>query len=73
MALDQAEWEAELERWLEPFLAHLSHRARRSMCPLYVAGLIGPGASRRISSSKGNPVSTTSRADPGRGYAGMPS
>lgn len=48
MALDQAKWEAELERWLEPFLAHLSHRARRSMCPLYVAGLIGPGERKSI-------------------------
>jgi SRSO17 transposase len=48
MALDQAEWEAELERWLDPFLVHLSHRARRSMCPFYVAGLIGPGERKSI-------------------------
>src|SRR3954469_16353932 len=37
------DWECRLERWLEPFLAHLGHKARRRMCPLYVAGLIGPG------------------------------
>ncbi|GEP12795.1 hypothetical protein MMMDOFMJ_2547 [Methylobacterium gnaphalii] len=36
-------WRDDLERWLEPFLAGLSHPARRRMCPLYVAGLIGPG------------------------------
>jgi SRSO17 transposase len=36
-------WRGDLERWLEPFLAALSHPARRRMCPLYVAGLIGPG------------------------------
>lgn len=36
-------WEHELQFWLEPFLNHLHHPARRRMCPLYVAGLIGPG------------------------------
>jgi SRSO17 transposase len=42
MALDAA-WRADLERWLRPFLTALSHPARRRMCPIYVAGLIGPG------------------------------
>jgi len=37
------DWRAALERWLKPFLAALEHPARRSKCPLYVAGLIGPG------------------------------
>ena len=37
------DWRGELERWLEPFLTGLSHPARRAMCPLYVAGLIGLG------------------------------
>src|SRR5918993_1947055 len=37
------DWERTLERWLEPFLGRLGHPARRRMCPLYVAGLIGPG------------------------------
>lgn len=36
-------WQADLDCWLAPFLAGLSHPARRRMCPLYVAGLIGPG------------------------------
>src|SRR5829696_8555452 len=36
-------WECELQSWLEPFLTHLRHPARRRMGPLYVAGLIGPG------------------------------
>ncbi len=48
MAAGRAEWESDLERWLEPFLAHLSHRARRAMCPLYVAGLIGPGDRKSV-------------------------
>ncbi len=38
-----AHWRSGFERWLEPFLAGLSHPARRKMCRLYVAGLIGPG------------------------------
>ena len=36
-------WNDELLQWLQPFLARLGHKARRKMCPLYVAGLIGPG------------------------------
>jgi len=35
-------WKDDLEGWLKPFLARLGHKARRRMCPLYVAGLIGP-------------------------------
>jgi len=33
-----ANWRCDLERWLEPFLAGLSHPARRKTCPLYIAG-----------------------------------
>jgi len=33
---------------LEPFLVHLQHKARRRMCPLYIAGLIGPGERKSI-------------------------
>ena len=43
-------WEEELERWLEPFLDCLGHKARRRMCPLYVAGLIGPQGYRMLRS-----------------------
>lgn len=41
-------WQEDLERWLAPFLARLSHPARRTMCPLYVAGLIGPGDRKSV-------------------------
>jgi SRSO17 transposase len=41
-------WNDELEGWLKPFLARLGHKARRRMCPLYVAGLIGPGERKSI-------------------------
>lgn len=39
----EADWIEDLKVWLEPFVAGLRHKARRRMCPLYVAGLIGPG------------------------------
>src|SRR3989440_653508 len=42
------DWEAELGRWLEPFLERLGHRSRQRMCPLYVAGLIGPGDRKSV-------------------------
>src|SRR5215212_8661896 len=41
-------WESALQTWLEPFLAHLGHPARRRMCPLYVAALIGPGERKSL-------------------------
>jgi len=47
MAADD-DWRAELGRWLEPFLQGLAHPSRRVMCPLYVAGLIGPGERKSI-------------------------
>jgi SRSO17 transposase len=42
------DWESALQTWLEPFLVHLRHPARRRMCPLYVAGLIGPGERKSL-------------------------
>ena len=47
MVVDES-WRSDLERWLEPFLARLSHPARRRMCPLYIAGLIGPGDRKSV-------------------------
>src|ERR1700732_2619605 len=41
-------WEDELGRGLKPFLDRLGHKARRRMCPRYVAGLIGPGERKSI-------------------------
>ena len=43
-----AEWEDELERWLKPFLRRLGHKTRQRMCPLYVLGLIDPGARKSV-------------------------
>jgi SRSO17 transposase len=47
MAVDE-NWRIDLEQWLEPFLAGFSHPARRRMCPLYIAGLIGPGDRKSV-------------------------
>lgn len=41
-------WNDELVGWLEPFIAVLGHKARRRMCPAYVAGLIGPGDRKSV-------------------------
>jgi SRSO17 transposase len=41
-------WEVDLTGWLKPFLDRLGHKARRRMCPLYVAGLIGPGDRKSV-------------------------
>ena len=41
-------WRDDLSEWLEPFLGRLGHKARRRMCPLYVAGLIGPGDRKSV-------------------------
>lgn len=42
------EWQADLERWLEPYLGSLANKTRRRMCPAYIAGLIGPGDRKSI-------------------------
>ena len=42
-------WEDELRGWLKPFLDLLGHKARRRMFPLYLAGLIGPGDRKSVS------------------------
>jgi SRSO17 transposase len=42
------DWQADLDRWLAPFVAALRHRTRARMCPLYVAGLIGPGDRKSV-------------------------
>ena len=35
-----ADWREELSGWLASFLNKLGHKARRRLCPLYVAGVI---------------------------------
>src|SRR6202034_4775675 len=42
------DWQDELARWLAPFVGRFGDKARRRMCPLYVAGLIGPGDRKSV-------------------------
>jgi SRSO17 transposase len=42
------DWQADLDRWLAPFVAALRHKTRAQMCPAYIAGLIGPGDRKSI-------------------------
>lgn len=44
----EADWQDDLERWLEPYLRGLGNKTRRRMCPAYIAGLIGPGDRKSI-------------------------
>jgi SRSO17 transposase len=48
MSGTRSDWNLELQSWLSPFMEKLGHKARRRMCPLYVAGLIGPGDRKSI-------------------------
>lgn len=41
-------WQADLAAWLEPFLAAFGRAEQRRWAPLYLAGLLGPGARKSI-------------------------
>src|SRR5258708_215242 len=41
-------WQADLERWLEPFVVALGDKTRRRMCPAYIAGPIRPGDRKSV-------------------------
>jgi SRSO17 transposase len=43
-----ANWKSDLERWLAPFISGFHHKARARVCPVYVAGLIGPGDRKSV-------------------------
>ena len=38
----------DLDSWLEPFLAALGHKKRRTWAPLYLRGLLGPGERKSL-------------------------
>src|SRR3954468_6727327 len=42
------DWEAELERWLGPFLARLRRKEQRHWAPFYLKGLILPGERKSV-------------------------
>ena len=41
-------WEAELERWLGPFLARLGRKEQRRWAPVYLKGLLLPGECKSV-------------------------
>ena len=41
-------WEGVFERWLEPFLAALGHKAQRRWAPVYLRGLLAPGERKSV-------------------------
>ena len=42
------DWRNDLEACLRPFAAAHWHKMRGRMCPVYVAGLIGPGDCKSV-------------------------
>src|SRR3954462_7770485 len=42
------DWQDDLRGWLRAFLMHFGHKTRPRVCPLYVAGLIGPGERKSV-------------------------
>jgi DDE superfamily endonuclease len=45
---NHTEWNTEFDRWLEPFLRALGHKACQQTAPSYVRGLITPGDRKSI-------------------------
>ena len=43
-----AQWEAEFERWTQPFLAEFGHAGQRRWAPIYLRGLIAPGERKSV-------------------------
>jgi SRSO17 transposase len=42
------QWEAEFERWVQPFLAEFGHAGQRRWAPVYLRGLIAPGERKSV-------------------------
>ena len=38
----------DLDRWLEPFLAVMGRKTRRTWAPFYLRGLLGPGERKSL-------------------------
>lgn len=43
-----ARWEAEFERWVQPFLGEFGHAGQRRWAPVYLRGLIAPGERKSV-------------------------
>lgn len=47
LAMDE-DLQADLKRWLEPYLRVLGNKTRRRICPAYIAGLTNPSDRKSI-------------------------
>src|ERR687894_2313735 len=48
MVITQADWQAEFEAWLTPFLSRLRRAEQRHWAPIYLQGLLGPGERKSV-------------------------
>jgi SRSO17 transposase len=48
MAIVGADWPSEFETWLAPFLNRLCRKEQRRWAPVYLRGLLGPGARKSV-------------------------
>jgi SRSO17 transposase len=48
MVTVEADWQAEFEAWLAPFLARLRRAEQRRWAPIYLQGLLGPGERKSV-------------------------
>ena len=48
MGIAEADWQAEFETWLAPFLARLRRAEQRRWAPVYLQGLLGPGERKSV-------------------------
>ncbi|GAC1532499.1 MAG: IS701-like element ISBj9 family transposase [Ramlibacter sp.] len=47
-SFDVKDWQEDLRAWLEPFVAALGRSEQRHWAPLYLQGLLGPGARKSV-------------------------
>jgi SRSO17 transposase len=45
---DEERWEAEFERWMQPFFAAFGHAKQRRWAPIYLRGLMAPGERKSV-------------------------
>jgi SRSO17 transposase len=48
MISGETDWHADLQEWLQPFLAAFKRSEQRCWAPLYLHGLLGPGARKSV-------------------------
>src|SRR5580693_1131711 len=48
MPIAETQWEAELERWVQPFLVKFGRAAQRRWAPVYLRGLVMPGERKSV-------------------------